>query len=82
MSKSLNNFIEGIKHLIQTAIDKAPFDKTYNGRVLSVNGDKYTVLINGKEYPDTVALYGSNFNIGDIVRVTFPQNNATLRFIL
>lgn len=82
MSKALDNFTEGVKHLIQTAIDKAPFDKTYKGRVLSVANGEYTVLINGKEYPNTPVQGGGGFAVDEVVKVVFPQNNATLRYIL
>lgn len=82
MSKALDNFTEGIKHLIQTAIDKAPFDKTYKGRVLSVANGEYTVLINGKEYPNTPVQGGGGFAVDEVVKVVFPQNNPNLRYII
>lgn len=75
MSQALDNFTRGIKHLIQTAIDKAPFDKTYSGRIVETNGSTCTVVVNGKEYPDTPI-------IGGAIKVIFPQNNSAQRFVL
>lgn len=76
MSQALDNFTRGIKHLIQTAIDKAPFDKTYSGRITSIDGATCTVVVNGKEYPNTPILSNK------AVKVVFPQDNASQRFIL
>lgn len=78
----INDFIGGIKHLIKEDINKAPFDRTYIGRVVDADGDTYTVLINGKEYPKTPTLTDERINIGDFVKVSFSQNNPNNRFIL
>lgn len=78
----INDFIGGIKHLIKEDINKAPFDRTYIGRVVDADGDTYTVLINGKEYPKTPTLTDERIDIGDFVKVSFSQNNPNNRFIL
>lgn len=76
----IQKFIEGVKHLINEAIRKAPYDKTYQGKVTNVNGSKYSVKINNTVYDDTPAL-ASGVSVGDLVRVVFPQNNPVLRYI-
>lgn len=79
----IQNFIRGIKILIDSAITKAPYDVTYSGVIKEVEGNNlYTVSINGKDYIHTKALSTNALNVNDIVYVTFPQNNPNLRFIL
>lgn len=81
MSDALNNFTNGVKYLISTAIKEAPFDKTFNAKVTAVEDGKYTVVINGKEYTKTPALTDAAVRVGDVVKVVFPQNNYVLRYI-
>lgn len=81
MSDALNNFTNGVKYLISTAIKEAPFDKTFNAKVTAVEDGKYTVVINGKEYTKTPALTDATVRVGDVVKVVFPQNNYVLRYI-
>lgn len=80
---AIENFTKGIKILIDSAISKAPYDVTYIGLVKVVEGSNlYTVSINGKTYEHTQALGDKVLSVNDTVRVTFPQNNPNLRFIL
>jgi len=60
--------------VVKTIVNKAQFDKTVKGRIVSVFGNnKYSVLIDGNEY---VALYHNNdLSVNDIVYVTIVQNN-------
>lgn len=77
-----NDFLKGINHLVDTGIKRAPFDKTYNGRVTKISGSTYTVNINGVVYEQTPTLTSERLYVGDIVKVVFPQNNSALRYIL
>jgi len=63
-----------IVRVIKTIVNKAQFDKTVKGRIISVLGNnKYSVLIDGNEY---VALYRNNdLSVNDVVYVTIVQNN-------
>jgi len=63
-----------IVKVIKTIVNKAQFDKTVKGRIVSVLGNnKYSVLIGGNEY---AALYHNNdLSVNDIVYVTIVQNN-------
>lgn len=80
---AIENFTKGIKILIDTAIKKAPYDATYQGIIKDITDENvYTVTINGKDYAKTTTLTDKALSIGDIVKVVFPQNNASLRYIL
>lgn len=79
----IQNFIRGVKILIDTAINKAPYDATYQGVIKEIEeSGLYTVTINNRDYAHTKALGSGALSVNDIVYVTFPQNNINLRFIL
>ena len=77
----IQKFIEGVKHLISEAIRKAPYDKTYQGKITNVNGSKCSVKINNVIYADTPSLV-SGLSTNDYVYILFPQNNPVQRVIL
>lgn len=66
----------------KTTQSKLDYDKTYRGYVISQNNNgKYKIKINGHIYENVDNPSGHTISSGDIVRVTFPQNNASQCYI-
>lgn len=79
----IDRFISGIKMLINDAVSKAPYDRTFLGIITAVNADgTYDVKIDGKVLQNTPAVGSGTLSVNNAVRVVFPQNNSNLRFIL
>lgn len=69
---AMDTLIAEIKRMIEKAIEAAPFDKTYRGRVVAVDGNKYSVQINGTIHEiKTTAVYA----VGDYMNVLVPRND-------
>lgn len=83
MKGTFNNIIiSSIQKIVDEAIAKAPFTKIRSGRVLAKVNNKYTILMDGREYQN-VECYGStNLTVGAVVKVIIPENNASQMFIL
>lgn len=80
---SINSLLEGIQFLIDKAVNKASFDKTYRGYISEVNGDTYTVVIENMAYSETRTINASTkLSVGDVVLVLFPRNSSSNRIIL
>ena len=61
----------------------AGFNKTLWGRVTAVNTPYYTLSINGKSYPKTLALASAGtLAVGDTVICIVPNNQMPNMFIL
>lgn len=66
----------------KTTQSKLDYDKTYRGYVISQNSNgKYKIKINGHIYENVDNPSGYAISSGDVVRVTFPQNNASQCYI-
>lgn len=66
----------------KTTQSKLDYDKTYRGYVISQNNNgKYKIKINGHIYENVDNPSGYTISSGDVVRVTFPQNNASQCYI-
>lgn len=66
----------------KTTQSKLDYDKTYRGYVISQNNNgKYKIKINGHIYENVDNPNGYTISSGDVVRVTFPQNNASQCYI-
>lgn len=66
----------------KTTQSKLDCDKTYRGYVISQNNNgKYKIKINGHIYENVDNPNGYTISSGDVVRVTFPQNNASQCYI-
>lgn len=66
----------------KTTQSKLDYDKTYRGYVISQNSNgKYKIKINGHIYENVDNPSGYEISSGDVVRVTFPQNNASQCYI-
>jgi hypothetical protein len=79
-NKVIENLIEGILLAVDKKINKAKFDRTIKGRIVSiVSENEYIVLINGVEYK---AKSKTIHIINEIVYVLVPQNNFNDLFII
>lgn len=77
------DLIDSIKIIVQNFIKNAPYDKTYEGKIKTINSstNNYDVLINGNVY--TLPIYISRtLTINQIVKVVVPQNQWSKAFIL
>lgn len=77
-----NSFIESIKTMINTKIEKAGYDKTRTGQIVKVNNDNtYSVQIGGWTYPNVITVNDMTYNLYDVVKVVIPCNQATQMYI-
>ena len=78
-----NTFIKSIKTITQSFVNSAGFDKTRTGQVITVNQatNTYSVKIDGYIYRNVKAVNGATYNVGDIVKVVIPCNQATQVYI-
>ena len=78
-----NAFVQSMKTIAESLISKAGFDKTRGGKVVGVNSltNTYSVKIDGITYPTVRTVNDATYNIGDIVKVVIPCNQATQMYI-
>lgn len=71
---------ELIKKLKQEFFEKAPYDKTYKGKITEVvNPNKYKVLINGNVY---TASSSTACEVGELVWICVPRGNLKEAFVI
>ena len=76
------NILKTMQTVAKTTQSKLDYDKTYRGYVISQNNNgKYKIKINGHIYENVDNPSGYAISSGDVVRVTFPQNNASQCYI-
>lgn len=78
-----NTFIKSIKTIAQSLINDAGFDKTRTGQILFVNTNKntYTVKVDGYIYQNVKTVNDATYNVGDMVKIVIPCNQATQVYI-
>ena len=78
-----NQIIQSIKTIAQSLVDKAGYDKTRGGVIVSINSatNTYSVKVDGVTYPIVRAVDGATYNVGDVVKVVIPCNQATQMYI-
>ena len=78
-----NQIIQSIKTIAQSLVDKAGYDKTRGGVIVSINSatNTYSVKVDGVTYPIVRAVDGAPYNVGDVVKVVIPCNQATQMYI-
>jgi hypothetical protein len=69
---AVNTLLSGFQGMIDKAIEAAPFDKTYRGRIVAVDGSKYSVQINGTIHEIKTSKV---FSEGEYVNVLVPKND-------
>lgn len=76
-------FIDKVSELANQYAAAANFNKTLWGRITAVNAPYYTLSINGKSYPKTLALSSAGaLSVGDTVICIVPNNQMPNMFIL
>ena len=78
-----NQIIQSIKTIAQSLVDKAGYDKTRGGVIVGVNSvtNTYSVKVDGVTYPIVRAVDDATYNIGDVVKVVIPCNQASQMYI-
>ena len=78
-----NQIIQSIKTIAQSLVDNAGYDKTRGGFIVGVNSvtNTYSVKVDGVTYPTVRAVDDATYNIGDVVKVVIPCNQATQMYI-
>lgn len=81
--KALNNIVKAITYLFNQEKDKLYFDRTHQGRIVTVLGsNKYTVAIQGADYTSVPSCNDMTYVVNEGVWVTMPQNDWDNMFIL
>ena len=78
-----NQIIQSIKTIAQSLVDNAGYDKTRGGLIVGANTitNTYSVKVDGITYPTVRAVDDATYNIGDVVKVIIPCNQATQMYI-
>lgn len=76
-------FVESMKTIVKSAVEKAGFDKTRNGKVVGVNSvtNTYSVKVDGIIYNNVRTVNDTTCNVGDTVKVNIPMNNPSQAYI-
>lgn len=78
-----NSIIQSIKTIAKSLVDNAGYDKTRGGMIVGVNDvtNTYSVKIDGITYNNVKAMDDATYNLGDMVKVVIPCNQATQMYI-
>ena len=78
-----NAFVQSMKTIAQSLINKAGFDKTRSGKVVGVNTltNTYSIKLDGHVYSNVRTVNDSTYNVGDTVKVNIPMNNPSQMYI-
>lgn len=83
MATFSTDIMNTVRTMVNSAINKAPYDITRKGVVLAVNGDGTCSLrIDGINYPNVPIYGGKGVLVGDIVNVLLPMNNTSGMIIM
>ena len=82
-NKTYQEAIKSICNSIKYMIDQATKQVTqiYNGVIITIENNNYTVQINGLTY--NLTQYGNlSHSVGDVVKVFVPQGNMNMAFFI
>ena len=79
---ALRELTRQIKRMAKTLIEKAYFDKTYQGTITSVNSDGYTIATKGNTKINIKTTATDVFKRGAVVKFCEPQNNFDKRYFV
>lgn len=66
-----NAFVQSMRTIAESLINKAGFDKTRTGKIVTKNEltNTYSVKVDGHVYPNVKVTNDVKYNIGDTVKV-------------
>ena len=78
-----NSIIQSIKTIAKSLVDNAGYDKTRGGMIVGINDvtKTYSVKIDGITYNNVRTVNDATYNLGDMVKVVIPCNQATQMYI-
>lgn len=78
-----NSIIQSIKTIAKSLVDNAGYDKTRGGMIVGINDvtNTYSVKIDGITYNNVKVVDDATYNLGDMVKVVIPCNQATQMYI-
>lgn len=77
--QAVDNMLQGFNYMLNNSIKSTT--QIYNGLIVSVVNNEYTIKINGNNY--VIPLYGSfTHSVNEIVKVFIPQGNMNLAFFI
>ena len=78
-----NAFVQSMRTIAESLINKAGFDKTRTGKIVTKNEltNTYSVKVDGHVYPNVKVTNDVTYNIGDTVKVVIPCNQASQLYI-
>lgn len=81
-TQAIKTLFDSIVIMFDEYMTKVPCDVTYDARVMSKNNDStYTIILNGISYQNIYSYTNVTINVNDIVKVTYPQNQASSMYI-
>lgn len=81
--KTNNDTLNAIQTMVDSAVNKAGYDKTRNAVVIARNANNtYKIKMDGIEY-DNVVFYGSGeAQVNEVVKVVIPNNQASQMYVM
>lgn len=78
-----NSIIQSIKTIAKSLVDNAGYDKTRGGMIVGINDvtNTYSVKIDGITYNNVKTVDDATYNLGDMVKIVIPCNQATQMYI-
>lgn len=78
-----NSIIQSIKTIAKSLVDNAGYDKTRGGMIVGINDvtKTYSVKIDGITYNNVRTVNDATYNLGDMVKIVIPCNQATQMYI-
>ena len=78
-----NSIIQSIRTIAKSLVDNAGYDKTRGGMIVGINDvtNTYSVKIDGITYNNVRVVDDAIYNLGDMVKVVIPCNQATQMYI-
>lgn len=79
-----NAFVQSMRTIAESLINKAGFDKTRTGKIVTKNEltNTYSVKVDGHVYPNVKVTNDATYNIGDTVKVVMPCNQPSQLLIV
>lgn len=78
-TEAVGSLTKGMNYMIEQALKG--ITQIYNGFIVSTNGNKYNIRLNGETY--ALSQYGDfSHSVGETVKVIVPQGNMNMAFFI